>query len=222
MIITNMLIRIKGLRRGNTHYGESRNRKEAAYVSADKNVWYRHGNMRTIDEMENEQVLIVMKGKDEFHTRLRFCRRDLIAMANFGKDDNGSQFFFTLNSTPDLQNKHTILDENDRPFYPPRMIKTIILNNPFSDIISRIIVEESEEVKDNSKTKTAGVKYKSYMFAEFRPDSIILCNEKFCYRDFNLLSFGKEAEEDNEESVILSKKFRVSISAIYYLAPNAP
>ncbi|OAD58877.1 Peptidyl-prolyl cis-trans isomerase CWC27 like protein, partial [Eufriesea mexicana] len=27
-------------------------------------------------------------------------------------------------------------------------------------------------------------------------------------RDFNLLSFGEEAEEDNEESVILSKKFR--------------
>ncbi|OAD59017.1 Peptidyl-prolyl isomerase cwc27 [Eufriesea mexicana] len=150
---------------------------------------------------------LVETPQDEFHTRLRFCRRDLIAMANFGKDDNGSQFFFTLNSTPDLQNKHTILDENDRPFYPPRMIKTIILNNPFSDIISRIIVEESEEVKDNSKTKTAGVKYKSYMFAEFRPDSIILCNEKFCYRDFNLLSFGKEAEEDDEESVILNKKF---------------
>ncbi|OAD58226.1 Peptidyl-prolyl cis-trans isomerase CWC27 like protein [Eufriesea mexicana] len=42
---------------------------------------------------------------------------------------------------------------------------------------------------------------------EFRPDSIILCNEKFCYRDFNLLSFGKEAEEDDEESVILNKKF---------------
>lgn len=46
--------------------------------------------------------------QDEFHTRLRFCRRGLIAMANAGKDDNGSQFFFTLGSTPELQNKHTI------------------------------------------------------------------------------------------------------------------
>ncbi|OAD53792.1 Peptidyl-prolyl isomerase cwc27, partial [Eufriesea mexicana] len=72
---------------------------------------------------------------------------------------------------------------NDRPLYPPRFIKTIILNNPFSDIIPRILVQESEEVKDSSKIKTAGVK------------------------DFNLLSFGKEAEEDDEESVILNKKF---------------
>lgn len=29
-------------------------------------------------------------------------------MANAGKDDNSSQFFFTLAPTPDLQNKHTI------------------------------------------------------------------------------------------------------------------
>ncbi|OAD52175.1 Peptidyl-prolyl cis-trans isomerase CWC27 like protein [Eufriesea mexicana] len=46
--------------------------------------------------------------KVEFYTRLRFCRLDLIAMANAGKDDNSSQFFLTLSSTPDLQNKHTI------------------------------------------------------------------------------------------------------------------
>lgn len=46
--------------------------------------------------------------KDEFHQRLRFSRRGLLAMANAGKDDNGSQFFFTLAATPELQNKHTI------------------------------------------------------------------------------------------------------------------
>lgn len=46
--------------------------------------------------------------RDEFHQRLRFSRRGLLAMANAGKDDNGSQFFFTLAATPELQNKHTI------------------------------------------------------------------------------------------------------------------
>ncbi|OAD61845.1 Peptidyl-prolyl cis-trans isomerase CWC27 like protein [Eufriesea mexicana] len=106
--------------------------------------------------------------KDKFHTRLRFCWRDLIAMSNVGKDDNGSQFFFTLSSTLDFQNKHTIsgratgesiynmlkleealVDENDRPLYPPRLIKPIILNNAFCDSIPRIIVQESEVVKDS-------------------------------------------------------------------------
>ena len=44
----------------------------------------------------------------QFHTRLRFVRRGLVAMANSGKDDNGSQFFFTMGPTQELQNKHTI------------------------------------------------------------------------------------------------------------------
>ncbi|OAD52194.1 Peptidyl-prolyl cis-trans isomerase CWC27 like protein [Eufriesea mexicana] len=114
--------------------------------------------------------------KDEFCTRLRSCGQGLIAMANAGKDDNGSQFFFTLGSTSELQNKHTIfgkvaggtiynmleleealVDETDRPLYPPKMRKTEILNNPFPDIIPRIIVQESEEVKNSSKTKTTGL-----------------------------------------------------------------
>ncbi|OAD60122.1 Peptidyl-prolyl cis-trans isomerase CWC27 like protein [Eufriesea mexicana] len=142
--------------------------------------------------------------KDDYRTRLCSCGRGLIAMANAEKDDNTFQFFFTLGSTSELQSKHTIfckvagetiynmleLEEalvdkvNLILLYPPRLLKSIILNNPFSNIIPRIIVQESEEVKDSSKTKAAAVRY------------------------FNLLSFGEEAEEDKEESVILNKKFR--------------
>ena len=46
--------------------------------------------------------------KDEFHSRLRFTHRGLVAMANGGKDDNSSQFFITLGPTNDLNKKHTI------------------------------------------------------------------------------------------------------------------
>ncbi|OAD46884.1 Peptidyl-prolyl cis-trans isomerase CWC27 like protein, partial [Eufriesea mexicana] len=110
--------------------------------------------------------------KDEFPTRLRFCRRALIAMAKAEEDDNGFQFFFTLISTPDFQNKHTIfgkvtqgtiynmlkleevlVNENDEPLCPPKLIKTIILNNPLADIIPRIIVQEkAEEDEEESVT----------------------------------------------------------------------
>ncbi|EFN82624.1 peptidyl-prolyl cis-trans isomerase CWC27 homolog [Harpegnathos saltator] len=140
--------------------------------------------------------------KDEFHTRLRFCRRGLLAMANSGKDDNGSQFFFTLGSTPELQNKHTIfgkvtgetiynmlkledvlVDENDRPQYPQKVLKTEVLNNPFQDIIPRVNLEKKADSKESKKDTKAGVK------------------------NFKLLSFGEEAEEDEEESSVLNKQF---------------
>ena len=91
--------------------------------------------------------------QDEFHSRLRFVRRGLVAMANAGPHDNASQFFFTLAETPELQNKHTIFgkitgptlynmlklqetetDSDERPLYPHKIIKTeVILFCVFSE-----------------------------------------------------------------------------------------
>lgn len=45
---------------------------------------------------------------DEFHSRLRFSHRGLVAMANNRPNSNGSQFFLTLDKTEWLQKKHTI------------------------------------------------------------------------------------------------------------------
>ena len=53
-------------------------------------------------------ICITIFLKDEFHQRLRFVRRGLVAMANAGPNDNQSQFFFTLGATPELNGKHTI------------------------------------------------------------------------------------------------------------------
>ncbi|OAD51905.1 Peptidyl-prolyl cis-trans isomerase CWC27 like protein [Eufriesea mexicana] len=157
------------------------------------------------DEVKTQEELEVVLMKttvDDIELQL-WAKETPKACRNFIQlYDNGSQYFLILSSTPDLQNKHTIfgrvtgesiysmlkleealVNENDKPHYPPRLIKTIILNNPFSDIIPRIIVQECEEVKDRSETKTAGVKH------------------------FNLLSFGEKAEKDEEESVMLNRKF---------------
>lgn len=141
--------------------------------------------------------------KDEFHSRLRFNRRGLLAMANAGPNDNASQFFFTLGSTPELQNKHTIfgkvtgetvfnmlkledalVNKDERPLYPQRIIKAEILYNPFPDIVPRTRLDTREDkVGRSKKEKKAGVK------------------------NFKLLSFGEEAEEDEEESSEANRRY---------------
>ncbi|XP_055605662.1 spliceosome-associated protein CWC27 homolog [Uranotaenia lowii] len=131
--------------------------------------------------------------RDEFHSRLRFVRRGLVAMANSGKNDNGSQFFFTLGATPELQNLHTIFGkvtgdtvynmlkleegevyENEKPHFPHKILKTEVLNNPFPDIVPRVLEKKKSEGKEKKKEK--GVK------------------------NFGLLSFGDEAEEEEHET----------------------
>ncbi|XP_049882643.1 spliceosome-associated protein CWC27 homolog isoform X2 [Pectinophora gossypiella] len=134
--------------------------------------------------------------KDEFHSRLRFNRRGLVAMANAGKDDNGSQFFFTLGATPELQNKHTIFGKvtgetiynvlklsegligpDDRPEHPHKIKSTTVLINPFEDIVPRV---SEVKTQDEPKKKRKEVK---------------------AVKNFGLLSFGEEAEEDEGEAL---------------------
>lgn len=95
-------------------------------------------------------------------------------MANAGRDDNASQFFFTLGEAPELQNKHTLfgkvtgdtvfnmlkleeseVDQNERPMYPQRILKTEVLLNPFEDIVPREVLRSKTKEK---KKKEKGVK----------------------------------------------------------------
>ncbi|KAM9330988.1 spliceosome-associated protein CWC27 homolog [Gastrophryne carolinensis] len=131
--------------------------------------------------------------RDEFHSRLRFIRRGLVAMANAGPHDNGSQFFFTLGRADELNNKHTIfgkitgdtiynllrlaevdIGEDDRPVNPHKIRSGEVLFNPFDDIVPRV-TKKSKKQEEEPKVKTKGTK------------------------NFSLLSFGEEAEEEEEE-----------------------
>ncbi|XP_060808803.1 spliceosome-associated protein CWC27 homolog isoform X2 [Amyelois transitella] len=136
--------------------------------------------------------------KDEFHSRLRFNRRGLVAMANAGKDDNGSQFFFTLAATPELQNKHTIFGKvtgetiynvlkltegligpDDRPEHPHKINRAEVLIDPFGDIVPRVLHTPPEQGDKRKKKK----------------------KERQGVKNFGLLSFGEEAEEDEGEAL---------------------
>lgn len=55
---------------------------------------------------------------DEFHSRLRFKHRGLVAMANTGSpNSNGSQFFITLDRCDGLDRKHTIFGKVRKTFF---------------------------------------------------------------------------------------------------------
>ena len=65
-----------------------------------------HSKMNFIPGYVNIRKYLFSSPKCFF--QLRFTHRGLVAMANAGKDDIGSQFFITLGPTNDLNKKHTI------------------------------------------------------------------------------------------------------------------
>lgn len=112
---------------------------------------------------------------DEISQRLRFGRRGILAMANRGvKNTNASQFFLTLESTPQLNGRHTIFGcvdvsgasgdtlfnllkfneieiRGEKPVYPPVIQSIEVIDNPFDDIKPRITAEERKQQLANKK-----------------------------------------------------------------------
>lgn len=146
---------------------------------------------------------------DEFHSRLKFTRRGLLAMANTGsKDDNGSQFFFTLAATPELQDRNTLFGRiagdtiynlmkmaeveiregsDDQPMYPAKITGAEIILNPFEDMVKRARVAErtEPEVKKAKKPKRKAGK--------------------------NVLSFGDEGEDVEAAPVAKKAKYNARL-----------
>ncbi|KAE8841968.1 hypothetical protein HRS9139_01265 [Pyrenophora teres f. teres] len=146
---------------------------------------------------------------DEFHSRLKYTRRGLLGMANTGKkDDNGSQFFFTLAATPELQDKNTMFGRiagdtiynlmkmaeaeiregsEDQPMYPSRVTGAEIIINPFEDMVKRVQAPaRTEETKKVKKPKRKAGK--------------------------NVLSFGDDAAEAEAAPVAKKPKFNTKLS----------
>ena len=159
--------------------------------------------------------------RDEFHPRLRFSHRGILAMANSADQPhtNQSQFFLTFAPAEWLQGKHTIFgkvagntiynlmkcnefetDEHDRPVYPPRLISAEVLADPFDDIVVRATVRRglagsgNNGANDGAKNKKKKKKRKAV-------------------KNMSLLSFGEEAvEEEATLKAILPEVVKVKSS----------
>ncbi|KAJ8448810.1 hypothetical protein Cgig2_011431 [Carnegiea gigantea] len=136
--------------------------------------------------------------------------RGLVACANAGTPhSNGSQFFITLDRCDWLDKKNTIFgkvtgdsiynllrlgevetDKDDRPLDPPPKIASVeVVWNPFDDIIPRDISKEVPEAATDGANKES---------------------KKKAVKKLNLLSFGEEAEEEEEELAAVKQKIKSS------------
>ena len=156
--------------------------------------------------------------KDEFHSRLKFNHRGLIACANQNAPDtNGAQFFITLERADHLDRKATIFgkitgdtiynlsklneletDDDDRPENPPLVLRADILLNPFDDIKPRISREQKEAATAAERLKKEQEKK----------------NLRKGAKNFKLISFGDEAEEEDAVEVGVLGKIKSAHDAL--------
>lgn len=147
---------------------------------------------------------------DEFHSRLRFNHRGLVACADAGTPhSNGSQFFMTLDRCDWLDKKNTIFgkvtgdsiynllrigevetDKDDRPLDPaPKITSIEVIWNPFDDIVPRDLFKKLPQAVTDKEKKDS---------------------KKKAVKKLNLLSFGEEAEEDERDLTAVKQKIKSS------------
>jgi len=158
--------------------------------------------------------------KDEFHSRLKFNRRGLLGMANDGRSDtNGSQFFFTLGKTEELNGKNTMfgrvagdtiynlakigeseVDEGtERPLYPVKVTHVEVLINPFEDMVKRSRVatqapEKAPAPKEKKKKRKGGKQLLSFGDDEDGEEELPVLKKP----KFNTALFAEEAQEEEQ------------------------
>ena len=115
--------------------------------------------------------------RDEFHSRLKFNHRGIVAMANKNKpNSNGSQFFITLDKCEDMNKKFTIFGKVTGPTYfnavnisnlssdedgcpimnddeKPKIVNTEVVINPFSELKPTVIIQNDNNDEKNNKNK---------------------------------------------------------------------
>ena len=81
-------------------------------------------------------------------------------------------------------------EESEKPMYPNKIVRTRVINNPFPDIEPR---ESIQMIRDDDEIEQQKKKKKSKMKAT---------------KDFNLISFGDEAEEEENDLEAVQKSYK--------------
>ncbi|KAL4419176.1 hypothetical protein ABPG77_004899 [Micractinium sp. CCAP 211/92] len=152
--------------------------------------------------------------RDEFHSRLKFNHRGLVACANQNKrDTNGSQFFITLDRADHCNRQYTIfgkvtgdtiynlsrfneleVDEDDRPAHPPVLNRADVLWNPFDDLKPRVD-RDAREAAEKAAAEQAAAEAKKQTRKQAK--------------NFSLMSFGEEAEEEDAEAAEAAARLKI-------------
>ena len=165
----------------------------------------------------------------EFHQRLRFTHRGIVAMAGADKDDNRSQFFITLAPCPELDRNHTIFgkvtgntiynvleasklelskDDPERPVHPPLILSAEVIVNPFEEMAPNPVAVAAIAARRAAAANANANAYGKSGDARSRPGRAGVAR-----RNTTLLSFADdEGNEDNDDlfSAGTQKKFKMT------------
>ena len=109
--------------------------------------------------------------RDELDSRLSHDARGVLAMANSGKNTNGSQFYITFRPCPHLDSKHAVfgrvvgglrtldtmegagVDAEDRPISDIKILGVEIFTDPYAELAAE---EQEERQRQNEQSASAG------------------------------------------------------------------
>ena len=160
--------------------------------------------------------------RDEFHSRLKFSHRGIVAMANKNKpNSNGSQFFITLDKCSQMDKKYTIFGKVTGPTFfnavtisnlsanedgvpsmkdeeKPRITNTQVVINPFKDLKPTVIIKDDGNSGEKSKKKKKPKKLK----IKYSADKMFFQDSE----DESENNDNKEIKEKNDNNVNKDKK----------------
>ena len=169
--------------------------------------------------------------RDEFHSRLRFNHRGVVAMNNKNKpNSNGSQFFITLEKCEEMNKKFTIFgkvtgptffnavnisnlsaDEDGIPLMNnkdeiPKIINTEVVINPFKDLKPTVDVSQFEKNKniDNEENNTNKKKKKKLKIKNITDKMFFNLDDEV--EENNEIKEKNENDKKDEENDIKEEK----------------